>query len=96
MDSIMQDEKFCYLCGRTAPEPLDIHHCFSGSLRKKSEKYGLLVYLCHDSCHLGGAHKDAAIALYLHQQAQKAAMATYHWTLDDWRRHMLTKNFLED
>lgn len=38
----------CFLCGRNgSQDPLDRHHCFKGSLRKKSEQYGLVVDLCH-------------------------------------------------
>lgn len=45
MDSVFQKEKYCHECGTR----LDIHehHIFSGyANRKKSEKYGLKVYLC--------------------------------------------------
>ena len=39
----------CWLCGRNGSvDPLDKHHIFGGPYRKKSEKYGLVVYLCHD------------------------------------------------
>ena len=42
--SIMQDDKDrCYICGGRATEE---HHVFHGSNRKKSEKWGLKVYLC--------------------------------------------------
>lgn len=51
-------EKKCYLCGANgAQDPLDRHHIFPGAYRKKSEKYGLIVYLCHSKCHIFG--KDA-------------------------------------
>ena len=49
----------CWLCGRNGSvDPLDKHHIFGGPYRKKSEKYGLVVYLCHDRCHIFGP--DAA------------------------------------
>lgn len=96
MKSILQDNPHaCYLCRRTSG-PLDKHHVFSGPLRKKSEKYGLTVYLCHDSCHIFGpnsAHQSGETALYLHQQAQRAAMERYGWTADDFRREF-GKNYL--
>nr|DAK78461.1 MAG TPA: Recombination enhancement, RecA-dependent nuclease [Caudoviricetes sp.] len=38
----------CYICGRT--DWIERHHVFGGALRKKSEKYGLVVDLCH-WCH---------------------------------------------
>lgn len=96
--SILQaDREVCYLCGRPAGyDPLDRHHVFGGALRKKSEKYGLVVYLHHDSCHIFGpqsAHRNAETALYLHQQAQRAAMERYGWTVEDFRREFY-KNYL--
>lgn len=36
----------CEICGKWLP--LERHHVFSGSNRKKSEKYGLVAYLCHN------------------------------------------------
>ena len=38
----------CYLCGRYGP--LEWHHIFGGANRINSEKYGLIVPLCH-YCH---------------------------------------------
>ena len=38
----------CYLCGRAWG--IEKHHVFGGSNRKKSEKYGMVVDLCH-WCH---------------------------------------------
>ena len=52
----------CWLCGKNGcHDPLDKHHIFGGANRKKSEHYGLYVYLCHNSCHLNGpdaAHRN--------------------------------------
>lgn len=46
----------CWLCGSGGwSDPLDRHHIFGGSYRKLSEKYKLVVYLCHYRCHLYGA-----------------------------------------
>ena len=51
----MYTGRSCWLCGRNGTaEPLDKHHIFGGAYRKKSEKYGLTVYLCHGSCHIFG------------------------------------------
>lgn len=45
----MYTGRSCWLCGRNGTaEPLDKHHIFGGAYRKKSEKYGLTVYLCHE------------------------------------------------
>lgn len=98
MRSIMQDNPdVCYLCGRLGGfDPLDKHHVFGGALRKKSEKYGLTVYLHHDSCHIFGprsAHQSGETARYLHQQAQRAAMERYSWTVEDFRREFYKNYF---
>ncbi len=94
--SILQaDSTRCWLC-RWTGEPLDKHHVFSGALRKKSEKYGLTVYLCHSSCHIFGphsAHQSGKTARYLRQQAQRAAMERYGWTTDNFIREF-GKNYL--
>lgn len=96
MKSILQPNPHeCYLCRRTSG-PLDKHHVFGSALRGKSEKYGLTVYLCHDSCHIFGphsAHQSGETALYLHQQAQRAAMERYGWTAEDFRIEF-GKNYL--
>ena len=49
MESILQKEKRCFICGRTGA--LDVHHCLSGySNRDLSTYYGLTIYLCRN-CH---------------------------------------------
>lgn len=50
--------------------------------RKKSEQYGLKVYLCHDSCHLNGVHKNHKLDLALKQHIQKLAMRHYNWSIE--------------
>ena len=46
------NDKRCFLCGRNDPsDPLERHHILGGANRKKSEKYGLVVYLCGNRCH---------------------------------------------
>ena len=44
--SIMQDDKYCYITGRTTG--LDKHHCFTGIRRKQAEEWGCWVWLSHD------------------------------------------------
>jgi len=44
--SIMQDERRCYITGRT--DRLDLHHVFSGPRRKASTKYGCWCWLTHE------------------------------------------------
>lgn len=42
------DGERCYLCGKYLP--VEWHHIFGGANRKNSERYGLVVPLCH-MCH---------------------------------------------
>lgn len=90
-------EKRCWLCGRDGSwEPLDRHHIFGGTYRKKSEKYGLVVYLCHRTCHIFGkkaAHNCAGTMLALKQYGQKKAMQEQGWTTEDFIREF-GKNYL--
>lgn len=77
MKSILQRNKICYLCGAT--QALEEHHIFGGALRKKSEKFGLKVYLCH-MCHNeppNGVHHNAAVMEKLKQNGQMAFEKQY-------------------
>ena len=79
MNSIIQTEHNCFLCGRA--DWLEKHHIFGASNRKNSEKYGLTVYLCH-WCHNeppDGVHFNAENMLALRKWAQKQAMENYGW-----------------
>ena len=54
LNSIISKERKCFFCG--SREKLEIHHVFGGSLREKSTKYGLFVFLCqkcHKNLHFG-------------------------------------------
>lgn len=68
-------DNICFMCGRNgSADKLDRHHVFGAANRKHSEKYGLVVMLCHDRCHENGeraAHRDKGTADYLHQVGQK-------------------------
>lgn len=87
MKSIIQtDREHCFVCGKNANASyhgLDEHHVFFGFNRKKSEKYGLKVYICHDSCHINGIHKNAELNRKVQAIVQKRAMQYYGWTTDD-------------
>ena len=91
------DEQRCFLCGRNGTgDTLEWHHVFPSSLRKKSEKYGLVVPLCGDRCHRNGkksAHKCKETQLKLKQWAQEKAMEENGWSVEDWRREF-GKNYL--
>lgn len=85
--SILQENpNQCILCGRM-DRPLDRHHVFGAANRKKSEKYGLFVWLCHDECHIFGpnaVHNNRVADIELKQYAQATAMDHYEWTTDEW------------
>lgn len=94
---IQHDTTKCFLCGLPAGgDPLDKHHVFAGALRKKSEKYGLTVYLHHHKCHIFGpdaAHQSGETADFLHKVGQKVAMKEYGWTVEEFRKEFY-KNYL--
>lgn len=85
MESIIQKDKdHCFICGMNRNlEPLDCHHVFFGQNRKKSDKYGLTVYIHHNKCHLNGVHKNAKLDRALKKVAQKVAMRRYGWTAEE-------------
>ena len=67
----------CEVCGKWLP--LEEHHVFGASNRKKSEKYGFTVYLCHD-CHNeppDGVHHNAKNMLRMHQIYQRKFELTH-------------------
>lgn len=96
---IQQDDNICFLCGEPAGwDSLDVHHCFNGALRKKSDKLGLTVRLHHNKCHQYGknaAHRNTKTMQWIKQQAQLKAMERYGWTVEDFRREFY-KNYLEE
>ena len=98
MDSVLQRDKTrCYLCHR-ADEKLDMHHVFYGPLRKKSNKYGCVVWLCHNRCHIFGdnsVHKNHKIDLWLKKRCQIALMLKMGWTVAQFREEFY-KNYLEE
>ena len=98
MDSIIQkDKERCFLCGMIGyVDPLDKHHVYYGSLRSKSERYGLTIYLHHDRCHIFGensVHKNAKIDRKVKKYVQKVAMSHYGWTTEDFIK-LFGKNYL--
>lgn len=85
----------CSLCDEY--EVLEHHHIFGGALRKKSEKYGLVVYLCH-RCHNeppNGVHHNRETRRVVQVYGQLKAMREQGWTVEDFRREFY-KNYLED
>lgn len=74
----------CELCGRYAD--LERHHVFFGTAnRRKSEKYGLTAYLCHD-CHNEppyGVHHNREANRMLQAKFQQKWMDDHGKNVDD-------------
>ena len=88
MKSIIQTNKECFICGKNGGYwGLDRHHVYGHHNRNNSEKFGLVVWLCHDECHLNGVHKDAELNRLVQAKAQKIAMEHYGWSIEDFRSH---------
>lgn len=89
----------CFLCGRNgAADPLDRHHIFGAAYRSKSEKYGLVVDLCHHRCHIFGenaVHRNAETMQLLREYGQRKAMAEQGWSIDQFRKEF-GKNYLQE
>lgn len=87
------DKGVCFLCGKwTATEN---HHIFEGGNRKKSDKDGLTVFLCH-YCHNespNGVHFNRELDIHLKQIGQKAWVEHYNKTVEDFIREY-GKNYL--
>ena len=67
---ITDDLEHCYICGSPRVE---IHHIFGGANRKNSERYGLIVPLCHlhHNEPPAGVHFNAALMQRLHEVGQR-------------------------
>lgn len=102
MRSIIQERKECYLCrmkmGPDAalyPYGLHRHHMVFGTAnRKKSEQYGLWVYVCSEKHHEHGPespHENREVRELLCRIAQEAFEETH--TRDEWMREF-GKNWL--
>ncbi len=78
MESIMSNEKICFICDAT--EGLHRHHIFYGTAnRKLSEQYGCWCYLCgrHHNLSMMGVHYNTAVDLRLKQMCQEKWEAKY-------------------
>lgn len=86
-------ERRCFLCERTGW--IEKHHIFGGPYRKKSDRLGLMVDLCHD-CHNeppDGAHHNKETMRYLHQYGQQKAMQEQGWSVEQFIQEF-GKNYL--
>lgn len=85
MNSIIQTTKECFLCGCQTPSGfwngLEDHHVFFGTgNRALSEKRGLKVWLCGETCHRNGknaVHKNRETDLYIKRHAQEVYESVY-------------------
>ena len=71
MDSILSNERVCYVCGT----PLDLHkhHVYEGiGRRKTSEKWGCWCYLCgrHHNLSQVGVHFNKQLDTEIKQKCQ--------------------------
>ena len=74
LKSVLTDDfDTCYLCGKyLSPGTREIHHIFGGANRNNSERYNLVVPLCHN-CHNEepyGVHQNKGRRLQLQAEAQ--------------------------
>lgn len=71
---VTTDFEHCFLCRRWLGDSGELHHIFGGANRKVSDKYGLVVKLCH-TCHNEppyGVHHNRENELRLKRFGQKA------------------------
>lgn len=64
-------------------------HIFGAANRRKSEKYGAVVHLCHERCHERGpeaVHNCRETDLMLKSKTQRELMERLGWSEDDFRR----------
>lgn len=92
------DERRCFICQRNRHAGgLERHHIFQGRGRRQlSEKYGLVVYLCH-YCHNEkpfGVHHNKQTAALLHRYGQEKAMREQGWTKEEFIA-IFGKNYLD-
>jgi hypothetical protein len=88
---IVPDMEHCFICGSPYVE---IHHCIFGTAnRRKSEKYKLVVPLCH-AHHRGNEspHRNKVIDNQFRRMAQKY-FEEHYGTRDDFMKEF-GKNYL--
>lgn len=76
----------CAICGST--QWLEVHHVYNGPFRKKSERFGAVVDLCH-FCHNeppNGVHHNAENMRKLKARYQEKIMEEYGMTERDFIR----------
>lgn len=94
MNSILQTNKFCWVCG--VSKNIMLHHIFYGTgKRALSDKYGLTIYLCgmHHNLSKNGVHFNKQLDNEIKRMAQEKAMEYYGWSEEDWMK-IFRRNYL--
>lgn len=84
----------CALCRRYTQ--LEQHHVYSGPYRKKADKYGAVIYICHD-CHTGrdGIQYNRQLADEVKGIFQERLMRQHNWTTQDFIREF-GRNYIKE
>ena len=92
MQSIIQSEKYCFVCGTT--QNLHSHHIFGNNPnRKHSEKYGLKVFLCYK--HHNGSDEAVHFNRHFDLELKKYAQERFQEKYPDLNfREIFGKNFI--
>ena len=94
MNSIIQTNKFCWVCG--VSKNIMLHHIFYGSAKRQlSDKYGLTIYLCgyHHNLSKQGIHQNKELDNRVKAMAQEKAMEYYGWSVEDFIK-IFRRNYL--
>lgn len=93
MDSIIQKERCCYVCGSRGL--LHSHHIYAGGKRQLSEKYGLKIWLCPTDHNMSdrGIHFNPMLDSQVKAMAQRKAMDHYGWSEEDFIK-IFRRNYL--
>lgn len=84
---------YCYICGIYGP--LENHHVFHGPYRKKADRMGLTVHLCH-RCHNDppcGVHHSREADRRLKAEFQRKVMDNEGWDTERFIREF-GRNYL--
>lgn len=94
MDSIIQKDRKCFICGSRGL--LNLHHCIYGTgKRALSDKYGLTIYLCpiHHTYGINAVHNNKVMDDEIKRMAQEKAMEYYGWSEEDFIK-IFRRNYL--
>lgn len=72
MKSILQDEKKCFVCGKTYD--LAVHHVYEGTANRRiSDATGMTIFLCHFHHNMSdeGIHFNKELDLSVKRYAQE-------------------------